>query len=64
MSTDNVIAAFSEEELADKPNLHGLRKRLLESALVYYQEFIDQRSRVGVHVTTIQVDREDTTWLG
>jgi hypothetical protein len=32
-----------EEELADKPHLDGLRRRLLELALVYYQEFIDQR---------------------
>ncbi len=41
-SVDEMIQV-SEEELADKPNLQGLRKRLLESALVYYQEFIDQR---------------------
>src|SRR5262249_19743262 len=41
-SVDEMIQ-FSEEELADKPNFWGLRKRLLQSALVYYQEFIDQR---------------------
>jgi serine/threonine protein kinase len=34
---------ISEEELADAPHLERLRKRLLESALVYYQELIDQR---------------------
>jgi serine/threonine protein kinase len=41
-SVDEMIQ-ISEEELADKPHLEGLRKRLLESALVYYQEFIKQR---------------------
>ncbi len=34
---------LSEEHLADKPELQGLRRRLLEVALEYYQEFIDQR---------------------
>ncbi|HYT94836.1 MAG TPA: serine/threonine-protein kinase [Gemmataceae bacterium] len=32
-----------EQELADMPPLQGLRKRLLEAALDYYQDFIDQR---------------------
>jgi serine/threonine protein kinase len=41
-SVDDMIK-ISEQELADKPHLDGLRKRLLESALVYYQEFIKQR---------------------
>jgi serine/threonine protein kinase len=41
-SVDDMIR-ISEEELADKPHLHGLRKRLLESALAYYQEFVDER---------------------
>jgi serine/threonine protein kinase len=34
---------LAEKELVDKPHLDGLRKRLLETALVYYQEFIEQR---------------------
>ena len=34
---------MSEEELADKPPAQGLRKRLLEMALVYYQGFITER---------------------
>jgi hypothetical protein len=34
---------LAEKELADKPYLEGLRKRLLETALIYYQEFIEQR---------------------
>jgi hypothetical protein len=34
---------ISQEELADRPGLEGLRKRLLGSVLAYYQEFLDQR---------------------
>jgi serine/threonine protein kinase len=41
-SVDEMIQ-LSEEELAGKPHLDGLRKRLLESALAYYQEFIELR---------------------
>lgn len=33
---------ISEEELAGKPFAEGLRKRMLEAALTYYQDFIDQ----------------------
>lgn len=35
---------LAEEELLDNPWQEGLRKRLLEAALEYYQEFIQQRS--------------------
>ena len=38
------LIRVSEEELAHRPGMEGLRKRLLASALVYYQEFVDQRS--------------------
>jgi hypothetical protein len=41
-SVDELIR-LSEEELADRPGLEGVRKRLLWSALAYYQEFVDQR---------------------
>ena len=41
-SVDELIQV-SEEELADRPGMEGLRKRLLRSALAYYQEFIEQR---------------------
>ncbi len=34
---------ISEEELAGKPLLEGPRRRLLEAALAYYQDFLDQR---------------------
>ncbi len=33
----------SEEELADRPGTEMLRKRLLRSALAYYQEFLSER---------------------
>jgi serine/threonine protein kinase len=34
---------ISQEELADRPGLQGLRKRLLWSVLASYQEFLEQR---------------------
>jgi serine/threonine protein kinase len=37
------LIEVSEEELADRPGMEGVRRRLLRSALAYYQEFIDQR---------------------
>jgi serine/threonine protein kinase len=39
----NLLIEVSEEELADKPPLQNVRKRLLETALVYYQDFVAQR---------------------
>jgi eukaryotic-like serine/threonine-protein kinase len=42
-SVDELIRV-SEEELAHRPGMEGLRKRLLASALAYYREFIDQRT--------------------
>ena len=41
-AADDMIQ-MAEEELADAPHLGGFRKRLLESSLAYYQEFIEQR---------------------
>jgi serine/threonine protein kinase len=40
----NDLIQVANEELADKPFTEGLRKRLLESALTYYQQLIEQRS--------------------
>jgi serine/threonine protein kinase len=37
------LTQVSEQELADNPFLTDLRRRLLEAALVYYQNFIDER---------------------
>jgi hypothetical protein len=34
---------LGEDELADAPNVQFVRKRMLESAAAYYQEFIEQR---------------------
>jgi serine/threonine protein kinase len=34
---------ISQEELADRPGLEGLRKRVLWSVLAFYQEFLEQR---------------------
>ncbi len=42
-SVDDLIRV-SEEELAHRPGMEGLRKRLLASALAYYKEFIEQRT--------------------
>lgn len=38
----DLLIEVSENDLADKPPLQQLRRRLLESALVYYQDFIAQ----------------------
>jgi len=37
------LIRVSEEELAHRPGMEGLRKRLLASALAYYREFVEQR---------------------
>jgi hypothetical protein len=37
------LIRVSEEELAHRPGMEGLRKRLLGSALTYYREFITER---------------------
>jgi serine/threonine protein kinase len=39
----DLLIEVSQDELADKPPLQAVRKRLLESALGYYQDFIAQR---------------------
>src|SRR5262249_47298610 len=42
-SVDDMIQT-AESELADNPMMQGLRKKLLELALAYYQEFVNERS--------------------
>jgi hypothetical protein len=41
-SADEMIR-IAQEDLVDKPHMQDVRRRLLEAALVYYQEFIEQR---------------------
>ena len=36
------LAQISEEELANLPHAQGVRRKLLETALVYFQDFIDK----------------------
>jgi serine/threonine protein kinase len=37
------LAQTSEEELAGRPELQALRRKMLQTALTYYQDFIEQR---------------------
>jgi eukaryotic-like serine/threonine-protein kinase len=37
------LMEVSEEELADRPELGKLRRRLLETALLYYKSFVEER---------------------
>jgi serine/threonine protein kinase len=37
----NALIQIAEQEISEAPHLMGLRKRMLELALEYYQEFID-----------------------
>jgi serine/threonine protein kinase len=39
----NDMIRIAQDELVNRPDLQGLRKRLLEAALTYYQKLIDQR---------------------
>ena len=43
-TVDTYLTKVSEETLLDQPGLQPLRKELLELALSYYQEFIEQHS--------------------
>lgn len=40
----DLLVEVSEEELADHPQLQSARKRLLETALTYYQNFIETQA--------------------
>jgi serine/threonine protein kinase len=60
-SVDRMIE-ISEEELADKPGVEPARKRLLISALEYYQQFIaehgdDPRAREDLEATKERVEK-------
>jgi eukaryotic-like serine/threonine-protein kinase len=39
----DVLIAISEDELGDNPSVQSTRRRMLEIALGYYQDFIEQR---------------------
>lgn len=39
----DLLVVVSEQELSDQPYLQGVRKRLLQTALDYYQDFINAR---------------------
>ena len=43
-AVDTYLSQVSEEQLLNQPGLQPLRKRLLQSALRFYQEFLQQRS--------------------
>ncbi len=49
---------IADEELADDPMHQGLRRRLLESALAYYQEFIDLRKDDPEGQSELEATRE------
>ena len=55
------LIRVSQEELAHRPGMERLRRRLLVSALAYYQEFVEQRrnnpgSQAELRDTTKQVE--------
>lgn len=66
------LIQVTEEELADKPFLSSVRKRLLETALVWYQDFMDQHQddpelpKVGAKVQQIleQLSTEQGAFRG
>jgi serine/threonine protein kinase len=39
----DLLIQICEQDLVDRPGSEGLRRRLLEAVLVYYQDFIEQR---------------------
>jgi serine/threonine protein kinase len=49
---------ISQEELADRPGLEGLRKRLLWSVLAFYQEFLEQRKDDAKALADLQGAKE------
>jgi eukaryotic-like serine/threonine-protein kinase len=49
---------ISEEELADKFFMHNVRRKMLEAALIYYQDFIAQRAADPALVRELAVTKE------
>jgi hypothetical protein len=56
-AADEMIS-LAEDELTDVPFQTGLRKRLLESALAYYQEFITLRSEDSSAQANLELTRD------
>jgi serine/threonine protein kinase len=54
--TVDFLMQISEEELSEQPSMRGVRRKLLEAALIYYQVFID-------HIDQNQDDRSLQTDL-
>lgn len=52
---------LAEEELSDNPFQEGLRKQLLETALKYYQEFIELRSEQPDAQANLEITRGRVT---
>jgi serine/threonine protein kinase len=52
----DLLIEVAQDELGDKPPLQHLRKRLLESALGYYQDFISQRRQAESARTEGRID--------
>jgi hypothetical protein len=57
------FAQLGEEELANMPSMLGLRRRMLETALAYYQSFLEQREddptiRAELAATSTRVARQ------
>jgi serine/threonine protein kinase len=55
-SVDEMVE-LANEEMASKKELQGLRKRLLQSALKYYQEFIEQHREVSPIQAELEASR-------
>jgi serine/threonine protein kinase len=56
-SVDEMIQ-IAQEELAGNPQMRDVRRRLLEAALAYYQEFIEQRSDDPVVEAELKTTRD------
>jgi serine/threonine protein kinase len=52
------LIELAEKELADRPDMQDLRKRLLESALADYQRFIEQRREDPAAAAELAATRE------
>jgi serine/threonine protein kinase len=55
----NQLIQIGEDELAGNPALEGIRRRLLEVALAYYQDFINQRHNEPGLQAELEVSRAE-----